>query len=210
MTKNRKRIKFLYQSLMVLIISFAIVSSAFKVIYFNRIFINLSLVFSSIITVMMISIFITESLKTNQENDFKYVVLSMSFIILIHEIFIFWQYRESGLGLFWNLAIIGFPLGFAVFHLIVVSSQNLIEVYVNLEVVFITEKNHFSDKVFSNSLALFFIKIILVFNNKVKQLIRSWSLTQELISTFKVVLLTKYMKSQLFPPKVRYFLIKKY
>lgn len=210
MTKNRKRIKFLYQSLMVLIISFAIVSSAFKVIYFNRIFINLSLVFSSIITVMMISIFITESLKTNKENDFKYVVLSMSFIILIHEIFIFWQYRESGLGLLWNLAIIGLLLGFAVFHLIVVSSQNLIEVYVNLEVVFITEKNHFSDKVFSNSLALFFIKIILIFNNKVKQLIRSWLLTQELISTFKVVLLTKYMKSQLFPPKVRYFLIKKY
>jgi len=94
--------------------------------------------------------------------------------------------------------------------LIVVSSQNLIEVYVNLEVVFITEKNRFSDKVFSNSLALFFIKIILIFNNKVKQLIRSWSLTQELISTFKVVLLTKYIKGQLFPPKVRYFLIKKY
>ncbi|MCL8213122.1 hypothetical protein LD119_00046 [Mesoplasma sp. JKS002660] len=210
MTKNRKRIKFLYQSLMVLIISFAIVSSAFKVIYFNRIFINLTLVFFSIITVMMISIFITESLKANQENDFKYVVLSMSFIISIHEIFVFWQYRESGLGLLWNLAIIGLLLGFAVFHLIVVSSQNLIEVYVNLEVVFITEKNRFSDKVFSNSLALFFIKIILIFNNKVKQLIRSWSLTKELISTFKVVLLTKYMKSQLFPPKVRYFLIKKY
>lgn len=210
MTKNRKRIKFLYQSLMVLIISFAIVSSAFKVIYFNRIFINLTLVFFSIITVMMISIFITESLKANQENDFKYVVLSMSFIISIHEIFVFWQYRESGLGLLWNLAIIGLLLGFAVFHLIVVSSQNLIEVYVNLEVVFITEKNRFSDKVFSNSLALFFIKIILIFNNKVKQLIRSWLLTQELISTFKVVLLTKYMKSQLFPPKVRYFLIKKY
>ncbi|MCL8211233.1 hypothetical protein LD125_00261 [Mesoplasma sp. JKS002658] len=210
MTKNRKRIKFLYQSLMVLIISFAIVSSAFKVIYFNRIFINLTLVFFSIITVMMISIFITESLKANQENDFKYVVLSMSFIISIHEIFVFWQYRESGLGLLWNLAIIGLLLGFAVFHLIVVSSQNLIEVYVNLEVVFITEKNLFSDKVFSNSLALFFIKIILIFNNKVKQLIRSWLLTQELISTFKVVLLTKYMKSQLFPPKVRYFLIKKY
>jgi len=84
---------------MVLIISFAIVSSAFKVIYFNRIFINLTLVFFSIITVMMISIFITESLKANQENDFKYVVLSMSFIISIHEIFVFWQYRESGLGL---------------------------------------------------------------------------------------------------------------
>jgi len=89
MTKNQKKIKFLYQSLMILIVSFTVVSFAFKTIYFNRLFINLTLMFSSNITVMMICLFVVESLKTKQESNFRSVACGTSFIVLVHEIFVF-------------------------------------------------------------------------------------------------------------------------
>ncbi len=208
MTKNQKKIKFLYQSLITLVVSFTIVAFAFKTIYFNRIFINLTLMFSSIITVMMVRLFVTESLKTKQENDFKYVAWSMSFIVLIHEIFIFWQYRQSGLGLLWNLVIIDVLFGFAAFHLIVVNLHNLVQVYVNWEIAFTTKNSIALIKFFINSLILFFINLVLIFNSKIRQLIRSWSSTHELTSAFKVILLTKYMKNQFSHPKWHPFLTK--